>query len=72
MSHVRLSRFTLLVRLVLFLIAFGASLLLQLGVSRYQSQYVLEPMAERTENIQTISRFLNGVENCMAELDDYR
>ena len=72
MAHVRLSRFTLLGRLVLFLIAFGASLLFQLGVSRYQSEYVLEPMAERTENIQTISRFLNGVENCMAELDDYR
>ena len=72
MSRARRSRFTLLVRLVLFLIAFGASLLVQMGVSRYQSQYVLEPMEERTEKIQTISRFLSGVESCMAELDDYR
>lgn len=72
MTQVRLSRFTLLGRLVLFLIAFGVYLLFQMGISRYQSQYVFEPMEERTENIRTISRFLNGVENCMAELDDYR
>ena len=72
MARVRLPRLTLLGRLILFLLAFGVSLLLELGISRYQSQYVLAPMQERTENIQTISLFLNGAERCMAALDDYR
>lgn len=72
MAHIRLPRFTLMGRLVLFLIAFGATLLFQLGVNRYQSQYVLTPMAERTENIHHISRFLKVAEDCMADLNDFR
>ena len=72
MARVRLPRLALLGRLILFLLAFGVSLLLELGISRYQSLYVLTPIAERTENIRTISLFLNGTERCMAARDDYR
>ena len=72
MARFRLSRLTLFSRIILFVIAFGAVMLLELGIGHYQSRYVLRPLEERTEKIQTISQFLNAVESCMGELEDYR
>lgn len=72
MTRFRWPRITLLGRIILFLTAFGAALLLQMFIGRYQSQYVLAPIEERTENIQAISTFLNGAENCMGVLREYR
>lgn len=72
MSHLPRVRFTLLTRIMLFLLAFAAALILQIGISRYQSSHVLKPMEQRTRNIQAISQFLNDVEGCMTALEDYR
>ena len=72
MARFRFSRLTLLSRIILFVIAFGAMLLLELGIGHYQSRYVLRPLEERTEQIQTISQFLSAAESCMAALGDYR
>lgn len=72
MRHFPRPHLTLLSRIVLFLAAFGAALLLQMGIGSYQTQYVMEPMERRTEGIQAISQFLNDVEGCMTALEDYR
>lgn len=65
-------RMTLLGRIALFLTAFGAAMALQIAIGYYQGKYVLEPLARHSESIQTISRFLNDVEACMAALENYR
>ena len=65
-------KMTLLSRIVLSFFAFCASLLLQMGISRYQSQSVFAPMEKSTKNIQEISQFLNNVENSLNALNDYR
>ena len=65
-------RMTLLGRIVLFLTAFGAAMALQTGIGYYQSKYVLAPLERHSERIQTISRFLNDAESCMAALENYR
>ena len=72
MHRMRMPRFTLLGRIMLFLSAFAAALLLQVGISNYQSANVVEPMEQRTANIQAISQFLNDVEGCMTDLENYR
>lgn len=72
MQHFPRPHMTLLSRIVLFLTAFGAALLLQMGIGTYQTQYVMEPMEQRTDGIQAISQFLNDVEGCMTALEDYR
>lgn len=72
MKKVRFRHATLLNRIILFLAAFGATLVLQLGISHYQTAYVLDPLAERTRDIQSISQFLANVEECTVTLEDYR
>ena len=72
MKRFQRPRYALLGRIILFLIVFGAAFLLQMGISQYQSRYIMKPMEERTENIQTISQFLDSVEDCMAALGEYR
>lgn len=65
-------RMTLMNRLVLFFVFFCIMLLFQSGVGSYQKHKVLEPMEQRTENIQVISQFLNELENCLQVLKNYR
>ena len=72
MKRFQRSRYTLLGRIILFLTVFGAAFLLQMGIGQYQSRYIMKPMEERTEDIQTISQFLDSVEGCMAVLGEYR
>lgn len=72
MKREKLPRMTLLNQIVLFLVAFCATLLIQMVISNYQSRYVIKPLAERTEDIQSISQFLNDTESCMQTLDNYR
>lgn len=72
MKRLRLPRMTLLNRIVCFMAAFCVVLLLQIGIGNYQTVYVLVPLEERTQNIQSISQFLNDVEGCMQALESYR
>ena len=72
MGRIRWPRMTLLGRIVLFLSAFGAAMVFQIGIGYYQTKYVLEPLEKRGESIQTISQFLNDVEGCMTALENYR
>ena len=72
MSRTKWPQMTLLGRIVLFLSAFGAAMALEIGIGYYQTSYVLEPLEKRSENIQTISQFLNDVESCMTALENYR
>ena len=72
MKRFQCSRYTLLSRIILFLTVFGAAFLLQMGIGQYQSRYIMRPMEERTEDIQTISQFLDSVEGCMSVLGEYR
>ena len=65
-------RMTLMNRLILFFAVFCAMLLFQSGVGSYQKTKVLEPMEQRTANIQVISQFLNELENCLQILKNYR
>ena len=65
-------RMTLVNRLTLFVVFFCMTLLFQSGVGSYQKQQVLEPMEQRTANIQVISQFLNELENCLQLLENYR
>lgn len=72
MGCIRWPRMTLLGRIALFLTAFAVAMALQIGIGYYQTSYVLGPLEQRSENIQTISRFLNDVEACMTALENYR
>lgn len=63
---------TLLGRIILFLIIFGAAFLLQMAIGQYQSKYIMKPTEERTEDIQGISQFLESIESCMGTLEEYR
>lgn len=65
-------RMTLVNRLVLFFVFFCILLLFQSGVGSYQKNQVLEPMEQRTANIQVISQFLNDLENCLQLLKNHR
>lgn len=68
----KFSKMSLLNRIIGFLLAFGAMILLQITISWYQTTHVLEPLEERTESIQSISQFLNDVEGAMVALENYR
>lgn len=72
MRRFRWFRMTLLSRIILFLTAFGVAMALQIGIGYYQTAYVLKPLEQRSESIQTISQFLNDVEACMTALENYR
>lgn len=72
MKLTKFSKMSLLNRIIGFLLAFGAMILLQMTVSWYQTTHVLEPLEERTESIQSISQFLNDVEGSMVALENYR
>ncbi len=72
MPRIKWPQMTLLGRIALFLAVFGAAIALQIGIGYYQSKYVLEPLEQRSESIQTISQFLNDVEECMTALENYR
>ncbi len=72
MARVKWLRMSLLGRIILCLAAFGAAMALQAGIGYYQTTHVLEPLERRSENIQTISQFLNDVESCMTALENYR
>lgn len=72
MRRVKWPGMTLLGRIALFMAAFSAAIALQIGIDYYQTAYVLNPLEERSESIQTISRFLNDVEACITALENYR
>ena len=63
---------TLVNRLILFFVFFCVMLLVQSGISNYQKHQVLEPLERWNDNIQSISQFLNDLENCIQLLENYR
>ena len=72
MRQLKKARVTLITWILLFLLAFVASLVLQISLSQYQTTHVLRPLEQRTRNILDISQFLEDVETCMTALYDYR
>lgn len=64
--------YALLNRITLFLVAFIAMLLLQVGISYYQTRSVLEPQERRTRSIRSISQLLNDTEGCIHALENHR
>lgn len=62
---------SLLNRILWFLSAFAVSLLLQIGISYYNTHEVMEPMERRTENILAISNFMNAAERLTGTLDTF-
>jgi len=65
-------RMTLVNRLIMLVLVFCVMLMFQSGIGSYQEHQVLEPMEQRTANIQVISQFLNDLENCLQLLKNYR
>lgn len=63
---------TLVNRLILFFVFFCIMLLVQSGIGNYQKTKVLEPLEQWNDNIQSISQFLNDMENGMQLLANYR
>lgn len=63
---------SLLNRIALSVLAFFAALLLELGISYYQNAYVTQPQERRSQQIRIISQFLNGVEQSIQALSDFR
>lgn len=62
-----------LVRQILtFLVVFLLVLLAELGLNQYQTQAVIRPQQQRTQQIRVISQYLNCLENSMRALGDYR
>lgn len=72
MKTTKFIRYSLLNRILCFLVAFTAAIIMQVGISQYQSNHVLEPLEQRTGSIQSISQFLNDVEGSMLALENYR
>lgn len=65
-------RMTLVNRLIMFVLVFCLMLVSQSGIGSYQERQILQPMEQRTANIQVISQFLNALENCLQLLKNYR
>ncbi len=63
---------SLLNQVIFLVLVFLTIVLIQMGLSRYQTRNVILPQQERTEQIRTISQFLNNVEGCMRELENFR
>lgn len=63
---------SLLNRTMLFLLAFLFTLVLQLGIARYQTRYIILPQQSRTEQIRLVSQFLNDVEDSLQTLARFR
>lgn len=65
-------RYSMLKRIYRFVAAFMLTLLMQFGITSYQARYVLMPLEERTDNIQSISQFLNTANSFMELLEQFR
>jgi len=58
--------------MALFLGVFVFTIIFQLSLTNFQSQYVMNPISERTGNIQSISQFIHYVSKSMDELNNFR
>lgn len=59
-------------QIITFFVVFLLVLLAQLGLNRYQTQKVILPQQQRTQQIRIISQYLNYLEDSMRALGDYR
>lgn len=59
-------------RIFLFLIVFVLCIFLQLGISAYKENYIMDPIQKSSGNVQTISILLNSVGQTRDLLSSYR
>ena len=59
-------------RIFLFLLVFVLCIFLQLGLSAYQSKYIMDPIQKSAENVQTISVLLTSLGHTRDLLSSYR
>ncbi len=59
-------------QIITFLVLFLLVLLAELGLNRYQTQKVILPQQQRTQQIRAISQYLNCLEDSMRAFGDYR
>lgn len=59
-------------QIIAFFVVFLLVLLAELGLNRYQTQMVILPQQQRTQQIRVISQYLNCLEDSMRALGDYR
>lgn len=64
--------YSLLNQIMIFVVMFIVSLLLQTGISTYYNRYAMAPIDSNTNNIMTINRFLTTAERYTGALQQYR
>lgn len=72
MAQQKVSSPSLVRQILTFLVVFLLVLLAELGLNRYQTQYVIVPQQQRTQQILHISQYLNHLEDSMRTLGDFR
>lgn len=63
---------TLKGRIILFLAAFFAALMVQMYVNHYQSNVVLDQLDRQTGNFHSISQFSSGIDRQLTALENFR
>ncbi len=63
---------TLKGRIILFLTAFFAALMVQMYVNHYQSNVVLDQLGRHTGNFHSISQFSSGISRQLTALENFR
>lgn len=63
---------TLKGRIILFLTAFFAALMVQMYVNHYQSNVVLDQLDRQTGNFHSISQFSSGIDRQLTALENFR
>lgn len=63
---------TLKGRIILFLTAFFAALMVQMYVNHYQSNVVLDQLGRQTGNFHSISQFSSGISRQLTALENFR
>lgn len=59
-------------RIILFLTAFFAALMVQMYVNHYQSNVVLDQLGRQTGNFHSISQFSSGISRQLTALENFR
>jgi len=62
----------MLTKMTLYLSVFFFSVLFQIILSNYRTQYIMAPIQKNSGNIQAISQFLNASDSILTELEDFR
>ena len=71
-SRALLPHFTLSRKTLLFLSVFLLSVLVQMGISNYQADNIIEPLNRMTDQVQAVSQFMETSNSTLDELSGYR